>query len=188
MDGTISELQLLLSMYDKSQIHFDDTHLAAQLESLVFAEDDDGDSHLEVGLPSSPVAVRSTTSLTVTPNDQLKIDIRIPLGYPESEKLSAHCRLVDNKVAPELEDKLNQELTSRVRNSEPGLSILELVDFCKEAWERLEISTQQPAKSLGSKCRPGISIYRYFVPIIDLLISNKNALKTIPFRCARVSN
>ena len=149
--GIITELQFLLSMYDKSQVHFDDAHLAAQLESIV-VDDNEMESELDSKVLHS--LVRSDISLSVRLDEKFEIDIRIPVGYPETENLSVHCNL-KSQSETDTESKLNQEVSCRIRENgslpETRFNLFELIDFCKETLQRLEVKESEliPNSSSG---------------------------------------
>jgi hypothetical protein len=93
-------------------------------------------------------------------DERLEIDIRIPLGYPETENISANCSLKCKSGSGALERKLNQELSSRIKERsksldglpvagpEPSqLSLFELISYCKETLERLEEDQEEVQES-----------------------------------------
>jgi len=80
---------------------------------------------------------QASISMTIKLNDGLEVDIRIPVGYPDTEKLSASCRLKKSTLSvPGEEVILNNEVTTMLNSS--SIDLLSLINFCEEKLDILK--------------------------------------------------
>lgn len=129
----LSELQLLTSMYDPSQYHFDDVEVALKLEN---------------GVP-----IFGSVSLVLKPNDFLQLSLRLP--DERKEKLSASCQLTNKGLllgpasmvntqqqSDKIQSRLNNDLSMWLKkpgesSDEDDKSVLGVVNWVNDKWEEI---------------------------------------------------
>jgi len=142
----LTELQLLCSMYESSQIHFDDQEIRLLLEQ-------------------SETPIKSSVSLTLKlHDDKLRLHLRLaPTSIGLSISGSCQIRPV---VANNVEAGLNQELTNWLKTNEPGTSeaeesrrgVLDVVNWLNDWWEENvlagKVNVDNPGTSSSSAGGP----------------------------------
>lgn len=144
-EEVLNELQLLTAMYDPGDIQFHDEEVLNMIENCI------------------PIA--DSVSLCVRVNEFLELDLRIPLGYPDSERLSAHCKIssknpasgLDRSAVQQWESQFNNDLCQNYlrtgRESKPELcqveseemqpNILGLIQWCNENFVHYPLPVEQ---------------------------------------------
>lgn len=134
----LNELQLLAAMYDTDDVRFNDSEIAQLVEN---------------GIP-----VNDSVSLSVRLNDKVVLDVRLPLGYPKMERLSAYCRLseksptgmVSSEKVRAWENKFNQMLTQNYLSTQ-GIdgnsgdelpSVLGVIQWCNDSFPEYPVPTE----------------------------------------------
>lgn len=79
-EHVLNELQLLTAMYDPADINFHDPEVLNLVENCI--------------------PITDSVSLSVRLNEFIELDIRLPLGYPETERLSAYCKISKKSTGP----------------------------------------------------------------------------------------
>ncbi|CAL8143128.1 unnamed protein product [Orchesella dallaii] len=139
----LNELQLLTAMYEPVDIHFHDPEVLNLVENCI--------------------PISDSVSLSVRLNEEVELDIRLPLGYPETERLSAHCRIskktpasvIDRNSVQHWESKINNDLLhqylSAKKSGDDGdqgedvPNILGVIQWCNEEFEKQPVPKEQNA-------------------------------------------
>lgn len=156
-EHVLNELQLLTAMYDPADINFHDPEVLNLVENCI--------------------PITDSVSLSVRLNEFIELDIRLPLGYPETERLSAYCKIskkstgsvssssataLDRNTVQQWESQFNHELSqnylslSSVAQKEETSesddnnlpSILGTIQWCNEQFEKFPIPSEKNGRSL----------------------------------------
>ncbi|ODM99779.1 RWD domain-containing protein 2B [Orchesella cincta] len=134
-------------MYDPADLHFHDVEVLNLVENCI--------------------PISDSVSLTIRINEDVELDIRLPLGYPETERLSAHCRIstknpacmVDRNVIQQWESTINNDLFQQYLSKSANKSeddrdqnedsevpnILGVIQWCNEQFEKQPVPKEQNA-------------------------------------------
>lgn len=137
-ENVLNELRLLLAMYEQADIRFHDPEIANLVENCI--------------------PILDSVSLTIRLNEQTELDVRLPVGYPEEERLSAYCRISSKSPAFVLSRAAVQQWQSQFNNDlrqkyltchekEDNIpTILGVIQWCNEQLELFPIPSSSSGK------------------------------------------
>ena len=138
-DGRIAELVLLNSMYP-GQLELDD----AQLQDSIRSED------------VTAKCAQSVSGLFLV-DKSLEVHFVLPIGYPENEKPTIHCRIMDGRLGRDFQKQFNDDIAQFMDKGDSNLietlqTILHMWDDRRvEAFKVLDNTDQVDARGNDGK-------------------------------------